>query len=45
MEEIAIPQGFRVTPEQFDQLAEVEQIARMELTKDIKTYRTKCRSI
>ena len=34
MEAIAIPQGFKVTPEQFEQLAEVEQIARMELTKD-----------
>lgn len=34
MEAIAIPQGFKVTPEQFDQLADIEQIARMELTKD-----------
>ena len=34
MEAITIPQGFKVTPEQFDQLAEIEQIARMELTKD-----------
>ena len=34
MEAIAIPQGFKVTPEQFEQLAEAEQIARMELTKD-----------
>lgn len=34
METIAIPQGFRVTPEQFKQLADAEQLARMELTKD-----------
>ena len=34
MEAIAIPQGFKVTPEQFERLADVEQIARMELTKD-----------
>ena len=34
MEAIAIPQGFKVTPEQFDQLASAEQLARMELTKD-----------
>lgn len=34
MEAIAIPQGFKVTPEQFEQLAQAEQIARMELTKD-----------
>ena len=34
MEAIAIPHGFKVTPEQFEQLAEAEQIARMELTKD-----------
>ena len=34
MEAIAIPQGFRVTTEQFDQLASAEQLARMELTKD-----------
>ena len=27
-----IPQGFRITPEQFEQLAEVEQLARLELT-------------
>ncbi|MEL6494860.1 MAG: Uma2 family endonuclease [Cyanobacteria bacterium J06623_7] len=27
-----IPQGFRITPEQFEQLAAVEQIARLELT-------------
>ncbi|MGF1539418.1 MAG: Uma2 family endonuclease [Pleurocapsa sp.] len=34
MEAIAIPKGFRVTLEQFDQLAQAEQLARMELTKD-----------
>ena len=34
MEAIAIPQGFKVTPEQFEQLAFTEQTARMELTKD-----------
>ena len=34
METITIPQGFKVTPEQFDLLAEAEQLARMELTKD-----------
>ena len=34
MEAIAIPKGFKVTPEQFEQLAYAEQIARMELTKD-----------
>ncbi len=34
MEAIAIPKGFRVTPEQFEQLAYAEQLARMELTKD-----------
>ena len=28
-----IPQGFRITPEQFEQLAEVEQLARLELTE------------
>ena len=33
MEAIAIPQGFRVTPEQFEQLAYAEQLARLELTK------------
>lgn len=27
-----VPQGFRITPEQFEQLAEVEQTARLELT-------------
>jgi Uma2 family endonuclease len=30
---LAIPQGFRVTPEQFEQLAYAEQLARLELTK------------
>ena len=34
MEAIAIPKGFRVTPKQFEQLAQAEQLARMELTKD-----------
>jgi Uma2 family endonuclease len=34
MEAIAIPRGFRVTPEQFEQLAYTEQLARLELTKD-----------
>ncbi|OKH23522.1 hypothetical protein NIES593_09870 [Hydrococcus rivularis NIES-593] len=34
METITIPRGFRVTPEQFEQLAQAEQLARMELTKD-----------
>ena len=34
METITIPKGFKITPEQFDILAEAEQIARMELTKD-----------
>ena len=34
MEAITIPKGFKVTPEQFDQLAQAEQLARMELTKD-----------
>ena len=31
--EIAIPKGFRVTPEQFEQLAYAEQLARLELTE------------
>ena len=30
---IAIPQGFCVTTEQFEQLAHTEQVARLELTK------------
>ena len=34
METIVIPKGFKVTPEQFEQLAYSEQLARMELTKD-----------
>ena len=34
MEAISIPQGLKITPEQFEQLAYAEQIARMELTKD-----------
>ena len=34
MEAISVPKGFRVTPEQFEQLAHAEQLARMELTKD-----------
>jgi len=33
MEAIAIPQGFKVTLEQFEQLATTEQLARLELTK------------
>ena len=31
---LAIPKGFKVTPKQFEQLADAEQIARLELTKD-----------
>ena len=34
MEAITIPKGFFVTPEQFAQLAQAEQLARMELTKN-----------
>ena len=34
METVSIPKGFKVTPEQFEQLAYAEQLARMELTKD-----------
>ena len=34
MEAISVPKGFKVTPEQFEQLAYAEQISRMELTKD-----------
>ncbi|GAB4542959.1 MAG: Uma2 family endonuclease [Pleurocapsa sp.] len=34
METISVPKGFKVTPEQFEQLAYAEQTARMELTKD-----------
>ena len=33
MEAIAIPKGFRVTPEQFEQLAYAEKIAKLELTE------------
>jgi Uma2 family endonuclease len=29
---LTIPQGFRITPEQFEQLADVEQLVRLELT-------------
>lgn len=32
MEAITIPKGFRITPEQFEQLAYAEQLARLELT-------------
>ena len=31
---LSIPPGFRVTPEQFDQLAAIEQLARLELTQN-----------
>ena len=31
---LTIPQGFRITPEQFEQLADAEQLARLELTKN-----------
>jgi Uma2 family endonuclease len=34
MEAISVPKGFKVTPEQFEQLAYAEQTARMELTQD-----------
>ena len=34
MEAISVPKGFKVTPEQFEQLAHAEQLARMELTKN-----------
>ncbi len=34
MEAISVPKGFKVTPEQFDQLADAEQLARMELTQE-----------
>ena len=34
MEAISVPKGFKVTPEQFEQLAFAEQTTRMELTKD-----------
>ncbi len=29
---IAIPKGFKITPEQFDQLAKIEQLSKIELT-------------
>ena len=32
MQKIAIPRGFHLTPEQFEQLANYEQEARLELT-------------
>ena len=31
---LTIPQGFRIDPEQFEQLAEIEQLARLELTRN-----------
>ena len=31
---LTIPQGFRITPEQFEQLANTEQLARLELTEN-----------
>ena len=31
---LTIPQGFRINPEQFEQLAEIEQLARLELTEN-----------
>ena len=34
METVSVPKGFKVTPEQFEQLVDAEQLARMELTKD-----------
>jgi Uma2 family endonuclease len=34
MEAISVPKGFKVTPDQFEQLAYAEQTARMELSKD-----------
>ena len=34
METIAVPKGFKLTPEQFDWLADIEQVARIELTKE-----------
>jgi len=34
MEAISVPKGFKVTSEQFEQLASAEQFARLELTKD-----------
>ena len=34
METITIPKGFKITPQQFDKLANTEQQTRMELTKE-----------
>lgn len=34
MEAISVPKGFKITSEQFEQLAYAEQLARMELTED-----------
>ena len=34
METISVPKGFQITPKQFEQLAQVEQLAQMELTQD-----------
>ena len=34
METITIPKGFKITPQQFEQLANTEQLTRMELTKE-----------
>ena len=31
---LTIPQGFRITPKQFEQLADVEQLAQLELTEN-----------
>ena len=31
---LTTPQGFRITPEQFEQLADAEQLARLELTEN-----------
>ena len=33
MEAISVPKEFKVTPKQFDRLADIEQITRMELTQ------------
>lgn len=34
MEAVAIPPGFQITPEQFEQLADAQQLARLELTEN-----------
>ena len=34
METISIPKGFKITPQQFEQLANTEQLTRMELTQE-----------